>query len=278
MLIAHACEKEVSNPKLPEFRQKLAVTAFISPSDTVSYFYVSSNKKIYGELDTDMPLGKMNGYLSDGINEVELDTIQNGFKIDHKKMPVNYGQSYKLRISTSTGLNAEATCTVPGYRKFDFKVDTFSVFMQSPGPIIYNFRSMEFKVTITDIADEDNFYRISGRFVVYYSNPGTRTIFRSVSDPCFEEEFFTDKGMDGQEITLSTNMHAGAGYSSRDSACLELALFNTERSYYLYHRSLENYHDGDNPFMEMTPVFSNIDGGLGIFTSYAIDSLKYSTK
>lgn len=58
-----------------------------------------------------------------------------------------------------------------------------------------------------------------------------------------------------------------------DSSIVKIYLFNVEKSYYQYHKSLDDYNDSGNPFSEATPVYSNINGGLGVFTSYTIDSL-----
>lgn len=269
------CEKEVSNLILPEFKQKLAVAAFISPSDTVSLIYVNSNKKIFGELNTEEPIGKLSGYISDGFTEIALDTFKYGLKFSRKEMAVSFGKSYRLRIVTDKGLTAEAACTVPPARNFTFKIDTFSVQLRTPWPDYLLYRSNEFIVTIADIPGEDNYYRISGRITAYYTDLVTGMKFISTGFPNFDNEFFTDKGMDGKDIVIRTDIGSSMNFYTRDSAFLEIALLNTEKSYYLYHRSLQNYSDGDNPFMEVSPVYSNITDGLGIFSSYTIDSLFY---
>ncbi len=278
LIIPFACERDVENVRLPEFKQKLVITSFISPSDTTSYFLVTSNRKIYGELNIGEPLGTLTGSLSNGSAEVALDPIENGFRISRKKMPVEYGKTYRLKISGNGGLSSEAECTVPAERNFNIRVDTFSVPRQSQGPVPFTFRSPEFNLTIKDIAGEENFYRISARVRDYYTDHNTGLLYKSIIDSDFEEEFFTDKGMDGEEIIIKTDFSIYIDHYSRDSAILEIALFNTEKSYYLYHRSLDNYSDGENPFTEVTPVYSNILDGLGVFTSYTIDSLIYRIK
>jgi hypothetical protein len=63
-----------------------------------------------------------------------------------------------------------------------------------------------------------------------------------------------------------------------DSAFLKVYLLNTDKSYYDYHRSLGNYDSGDDPFTEPSPVFSNVNGGLGIFAAYTVDSLIFRLK
>jgi hypothetical protein len=41
---------------------------------------------------------------------------------------------------------------------------------------------------------------------------------------------------------------------------------------------LNEFDRSDNPFSEAKPVYSNIKGGLGIFTSYTMDSLRFRLK
>jgi len=49
-------------------------------------------------------------------------------------------------------------------------------------------------------------------------------------------------------------------------------------SFQTYHHSLDKYSSGGNPFTEISPAWSNIEGGLGIFASYVVDSLVFKLK
>jgi hypothetical protein len=84
--------------------------------------------------------------------------------------------------------------------------------------------------------------------------------------------FFTDKGSDGKEISQRTEGTYGY-YSTPDSIFMKIYLLNTEKSYYQFHQSLLKYNDGTVPFSEVSPLFSNITGGLGIFSAYTVDSI-----
>jgi len=78
----------------------------------------------------------------------------------------------------------------------------------------------------------------------------------------------------GKQLSLPTIYSYRPFFESpHDSLVVKIYIYNLEKSYYLYHKSLDDYNDGANPFSEATPVYSNITGGLGIFTSYTIDSL-----
>lgn len=270
MLFTVACETGVNLVEAPEFEQKLVITAFISPSDKISYFRVSSNRKLYGELETEDPLGLISGTISDGSNEVALDTFRFGLKLDHEKMQIQYGKTYKIRVLNEKGLNAEAECTVPERKNFIIEVDTFSILTDNDyySPFHGEYRSLKIKVSFSDLPGEENFYRIFGKYRGY-SPRYTMSGFVE-----FDKGFISDKGMDGKSIILNSDQHSGYELSAaKDSLFLNIYLYNTEKSYFTYHKSLEGYESGENPFTEASPVFSNITGGFGIFTSYTIDSL-----
>ena len=117
---------------LPEFIHKLSITSFLSPSDTISYVFVSSNQRIYGELNSNESTGNLTAFISDGSREIALDTSNNGFIIRHDQMDIKYGTTYKLRVISDIGLSAEAISTVPVKRNFFLKADTSSILEQYP--------------------------------------------------------------------------------------------------------------------------------------------------
>ena len=93
----------------------------------------------------------------------------------------------------------------------------------------------------------------------------------------FTRELFTDKEADS-ESAIKSSTGLVQSFSNYDSAFIKIYLMNTEKSYYLYHKSIEDYNSGDDPFSEVTPVYSNITGGLGVFTSFTVDSLFFRLK
>jgi hypothetical protein len=74
---------------------------------------------------------------------------------------------------------------------------------------------------------------------------------------------FTDKDKDGEELTFRVNL-----YSSNNKT-LVMNIISTDEHYYRYHKSFYNW-DSDNPFSEPSPIYSNIEGGLGVFASYTL--------
>jgi len=275
-LFLPGCEKNVREVKLPPFEQKLVINSFISPSDSVSMFFISSNRKIYGETGVNEETGKITGTISDGTLEVALDTTRYGFKLTRDKMQIGHGKSYTLKVESDKGLKATASCVVPRKREFLAKVDTF--FVAPPVmPEIPFHRAVKFIFTFRDIAGEKNYYRIGAKCTIYYVSQTTGEHKVYSGNISLEKEYITDAGNDGKD--LADKSIGGIAYSSaNDSVFLEVYLYNLEKSYYLYHRSLKNYNSDENPFSENSPVYSNISGGLGIFTSYTVDTLVFRLK
>jgi len=275
-IFSSACEREATNIILPEFTHRLSITSFLSPSDTISFVFVNSNQRIYGELNSKELTGILTAFISDGSREIALDTSNNGFIIRHNQMDIKYGRTYKLRVISDIGLSVEAISTVPEKRNFFLRADTFSTLEQNtylPAERIFYTTA-----TFTDYPGEDNFYKLFDMQTIYSTDSETGKVreFRS-SNSLFMKSFFTDNGMDGKEINQRTKGINDSYYSSpdsdADSVFLKIYLLNTEKSYYQFHQSLMNYDDGSVPFSEASPLFSNINGGLGIFSAYTVDSL-----
>ena len=270
-----ACEEEVRHVKLPPFEQKLVIASFISPSDSICFVTVSSNRRLYGELNDFESSGSLSGTISDGNTTLTLDSALTGLKFRNSKIKTEPGKTYRLKVMSDKGLSAEGECTVPQQRDFMIKADTSSVLHSIPG---YNtWREFNIDISFNDFPGEVNYFRLNGTFTGYMTpeEPGkTEIVRRQLS---FSKELFTDnEAGSGSVIKSSTGL--GQSFSNYDSAFIKIYLLNTEKSYYLYHKSLEDYNSGDDPFSEVTPVYSNITGGLGVFTSFTVDSLIFRLK
>jgi hypothetical protein len=268
------CETEADYVKLPEFEKKLVVTSFISPSDTVSYVIVSSNQRLYGEAGIYESPGNISGTISDGTKEVSLYLSGNRLNFDKNEMQVSYGKNYTLKVYSDLGLSAEGECSVPEKRELTTQIDTFSILHKIDNYLPWR----EFKVTVsfTDKPDVADYYRLTGMYLLYNTNQGYEK--RRWKEPMYIDKAFINDSEAGQDNMITRTFGANRYFSYYDSAFMKIYILHTEKSYYQYHKSLQSYTSGDNPFSEVTPVFSNIKGGLGVFSSYTIDSLTFRLK
>ncbi len=274
-IAACGCEKYVSFVNAPVFKQKLVVSSFLSPSDSVSYISVTSNQPVYTIVYQEEKPGALAGTITDGIKEIQLDTVETGFLFRNDKMAVVPGHTYTVRISSDKDLYAEASATIPAVKDFMIELDTLTIAHGNPGSNEY-WKEFKINAEFSDDPAETNFYSVTGRFTGYKTEESHET--RTYKERLwFEESFLKDQKKDGNNrIKITTGLSRSLGYY--DSAFVSVFIMNTEESYYLYHKSLEKYGGSDNPFSEASPVYSNIRGGLGIFTSYTMDSLRFRLK
>lgn len=267
LITTMSCEREVDYVKLPEFVQKLVISSFISPGDTISYITVTSNRRLFGELNPDENPGNLIAWISDGFKEIQLVTTKTGFKFFPVDMRIEEGKTYTLRVISDKGLSAEASCTVPFKRKIEIEVDTFRKVLTLPDLTIH--KTFMADIFLHDYAGEDNCYRIFGEQETY-----NKEFNQSPSVYRFYEmgkTVFTDIGWDGKRSLINTIPITEP--TLYDSSFLKLYVLFTDKAYFSYHQSLDSYSKNRNPFAENSPVFSNITGGLGIFSAYTSDTI-----
>jgi hypothetical protein len=291
MIITASCQKEVNDIRYPDFNLKLVINGSISPDKSTNYISVGYNHRIYGDLfkPGEMP-GDLTANLSSGdiqyslrplfhkysqmLNDttVSADSVRLGFVFDNTEIPVEEGKTYNLKVKTESGLSASASCIIPFKRNFALKIDTLRIISTDPQYSMYS--HYEAYLNYTDIQGETNYYRLLGELVRYSHQYGQSSSSNNIVPT--ENSFFTDKGYDGKtsKITLSYILNR----ASDDSVFIKIYLLNTDKTYYDYHKSIDNYSSGEDPFTEPSPLYTNVAGGLGIFASYTIDSLVFRLK
>jgi hypothetical protein len=117
---------------------------------------------------------------------------------------------------------------------------------------------IELRYEFDDAAGEINYYRLVPYEVRYMTWNTDTAIYRA------GWELFTDENADGTHISKSFTFDY---YDGGDSliAC-DMYLMNCNYDYYSFHRSVEN-SGMENPFSEPTLVYTNVNGGLGIFAA-----------
>lgn len=267
-----SCEKEADNIKYPVFKQKLVVFGILSPGNEKNYISVNSTIKIYGPKFSIVKWGNMTATISNGTNEISLDTTIGGYVFRSSDFPVEEGKTYTLRIISDFGLSAEASCTVPFRRILNIEIDTTMRQYYDTPNTGNSYSWINLDLYFNDFKGETNYYRLLS---IINSHRSTEPNYYS---PETGNEFsvISDKGHDGErfKITLPGLWKGGLP----DSTFLKAYLLNTDKVYYDYQKSLENYSSGEDPFTEPAPLYSNITGGLGIFAAFTVDSLIFRLK
>ncbi len=268
ILASSSCEKDANNVKVPQFRHKLVVTSFISPCDSVSFVTIDSNERLYGDLGDIEPLGKVKVTISDGTEKIDLQKGNIQFYFHRKDMAIRGGTTYNLEVTSDRGLRADAECSIPFQRDLKITADTIRIFHNNPD--VGTWSELNIKVFLDDPPGEKNYYGVEARMLDYNRFYGGYPYITYLNKE--EESWFNDEGYDGKRIYVNS-FSSQYNASNSDSVKAVIYILNTNKDYFTYHKSLENYSGGEDPFSEVSPVFSNINGGLGIFAGYTVDSM-----
>jgi len=263
-----SCEKDANNVKVPQFGHKLVVTSFISPHDSVSFVTIDSNERLYGDLSDTEPLGSVIVTISDGMKKIDLKKGNIQYYFRRKDMAIRAGGTYNLEVKSNNGLRADAKCPIPFQRNLNITADT--VYIHHSNPEAGSWSELKIKVFFDDPAGEKNYYCIEGRMLDYNRFYGG---YPYITDLHNEDEiWFSDEEYDGKRI-FANSFSSQYNPSTSDSVKAVIYILNTNKDYFTYHKSLTNYSGGENPFSEVSPVFTNINGGLGIFAGFTVDSM-----
>lgn len=280
---------DVNPDRLPKSDNKLVVHGYLSPQDTLLQVgvYVSS-------LVTGRNVGSFGSFF--GVVSLEGATVtlsnQNksiGLILNPKtgtynarpsQMPILVGQTYNLKV-TLNGQTVESSCTVPAAVNIkEVREDSIAGRNFSSDPKFVPPYDRTYKVFWQDPAGAANYYRVAGyafQLVRNQTAPNTFQNFPEIQQISFNRDtrngdLISDERNDGALQAsgvgrLSSYFLAANRNPILATRRVELSLIACEKTYYDYHRAVQNY-DGDNPFSEPTLVPSNIKGGLGCFAAY----------
>jgi hypothetical protein len=293
-----SCRKVATYTDPPEFVQKLVVNAYLSPDKLNNRIFISSNTKRFGELTGSFePFGNVSLYIYENSKKIQFDTVREdyfgtGYNFWIKNFNFKEGQTYNLKVISDLGLEAETSCKIPLKRNFQITVDT--TFRKTTDEYGFKISLLTAKISITDFPGVANYYRLLYLYETYrpafphkkhlsYKDAVETAIPGWAENNAWQNDHVSnDIGLDGEKFILRTiefqPYYLDSQSSDIDSAFLRIYLLNTDKPYYDFHKSLENYSLGDTPFTEPSFIYSNVKGGLGIFASYTLDSLIFRLK
>lgn len=307
-LFLAACESlvtDVDQGNLPQVESKLVVQCFISPQAARINVIVTESAPLFTEPGLKggvIPNAVVK--LSDGSREavIPFDTTNQLYSADKAALPILPGKTYFLSVTEGVR-SVHATCTVPlsAVVPNTYKIDT-----SSTGDISARDTSLTVKYSWADIAGQANFYRVRASLDLEYSVPEGVTsnqgqlIEKRVrnrfnfnwDDTIGRNDFRNDVNLDGTDFNSPTGrvrLPGPLSYSAGDGkvylsfpkskiVSVTMEVYNTDEHYFKYHRSVQTRGDSDNPFVEPSLIYTNIEGGLGCFASYNSGQVIYRPK
>ncbi len=227
---------------------------------------------------------------SDSYWNYEGDSLRLFYYINHD-LAIVHGKTYELNVSHD-GAQIYAQTTVPDPAPIDHvRLDSTEVSYEWGQSYIDEILVVEF----TDIPDQENFYVIDTQL------EETVPVFESIYDPVTGEwigeevvdtvteqrnsvkwwSLLSDRSLDGS--TLSMNFYPPSQSSfwqypipETDTISIRLRLRTVDPDLGKFYESLDDqeWTEGD-PSVEPVRIWSNIEGGLGIFGSLGISEPVY---
>lgn len=304
-----SCETIVEDidPKMfSDISEKLVMTSFISPQDTMIYVKITVSTPLFGDLTKSIANVQSNAVvtIANSSTSIQLPflTKEMAYGISTKQFKIEAGKTYTLKAKTDK-LSVEASTTVP---LENAKIDRYTLSETDVIRKIFTGQNTFTNDTIKnyevlfywkDIKTSTNFYKLSSSLFTQYLVPSILNntviykyqILQSVvnwNDDDFPstKSYFSDKNNTEielksakgdlrnssgfqQVVTLNGQTYRTKTSSANDKIYVYLS--NLSKEYYHYGLSLAAFSSArDNPFAEPAPIFTNVKNGLGCFAGY----------
>lgn len=268
-----SCEDELQVP-IPDEEPKLVINSLIGV-DSILRVHVSKSSSFQQE-NANLPLTNANVEISQNNQKLgQLIFESNGwYSLNSNVLEAN--NSYQIVVSHSNLETAKSEMEVleqVAIRNLSYQVKEEN--------------KLEFTIQFKDTPLQKDYYMILLKTVVgttsyttdYYSDDIifngnlTENSIGIQQNMLRGSKSFSDENIDGENFSISIYTYNTLLDGSNTLPEYKLELYHITSDYFKYERSITtlNNHD-DFPFFNKVNLYSNVIGGYGIFTSYAIDS------
>ncbi|MFO8067221.1 MAG: DUF4249 domain-containing protein [Bacteroidales bacterium] len=278
-----SCEDLVTNIDFPDSEPKIVVHSFISPADTAVMVLLTWSNPISSNESYWMP---------EIIEDAEVQITETGgatasldyiadrsfYSVSTEEFPIRAGEKYALSVKLPDGRSVDAECFVPYKNESLELIDTNTVYLNEwetnfrveytfvdPGinrnyyysgvykdTKYFDYENYEWRSTV------EKFWIIYGESYIYADGEEEKEYLIKAETYLYEDEYPENPPDDMPE----------------DEEFITIMLLTTDEHYYQYHKDLEYYYP-DDMFSESTHIYSNINGGLGIFAGYNKYEIKF---
>ncbi|MDQ3535694.1 MAG: DUF4249 domain-containing protein [Bacteroidota bacterium] len=263
-----SCDKEV-NLELPEASSKLVVLGFISPYDSVISIRVNLSRPLFNKYPNNYPSGyndwasQVLVSISDHTQQIYLkyDSINKHHSIERYFLNIIPGKTYYLNVASPDGKKITSYCTVPAQKEHSPVVNITQKQNKSGDYGTYFLSTIQWQ---DDILTKD-YYSFNALAINAYSSM-EEYVYAS-------NRLVSDLGTEGKIIHLNQEF-SKSKIEKIDDWYFNLYILDIDEHYFHYHKYLRST-GSIGAFLEPTTVYSNIEGGLGIFCAYNVSVYKY---
>lgn len=269
LVLFMACEKEIPL-KQEEKQSRIVVNGIFSAEDTIWIHLSESRDVLYDQIlpNIENATAKLLDASDNEIGSFTYTSEGNYYCTD--PTPVA-GATYGLRVEAAGLTTITASAETPSLISI-MSIDTATVAADQ----------LEFDISFTDDASQDNYYGISIVYHDYFEEESgeiyhheapyysTKEVYVVNGEPDIDgaryamEFFFSDKGFNGQTINFSGRRYVWP--TDSDLRFYVVGLKSLSEDLYKYKLSYSKYLDAQGDFFaEPVQVYSNITDGFGIF-------------
>ncbi|MEO9510659.1 MAG: DUF4249 family protein [Flavobacteriaceae bacterium] len=265
-----SCQETVDADKLLDTEEKVSITSYISPIDTILRVQVSkvlpaigtvfsnnddiANRALFLIEDAIVSITDEDGNTAD-FSYLEEEAI---YTSNATNLTILEGKQYFLSVLVN-GQEFNATCTIP--KKAPEILEIVRIFENEFGEAV-----AEIDLTFEDISGERNFYILGGFRMDTFDG-------ESLQIPLFFESdgLLTDTAEDGITLGETTQVFLNQEDTGPKEVTLQIAHVNEILYQNIQTSTLNNNNDG-NPFAEFSIAPNNIQGEdiIGVFAGYQI--------
>jgi len=256
-LILVSCRKKDATVKLPEVPEQLVILSFISPQDSVIKVSLTLTQPLYNNAASNQFANVENATViissALGSSVLVFDPATKNYVIDSLSLKIREGIKYTITASTPDGKSANASTQIPLANKtLSIEIDT---------------NSANLKCTWLDPSTTTDYYRVfleHSDFYVFESH----TMMGDYMDTIHEKGVYAEWMLDTENPggVLTKNFEYFPYTDSTEN--VYIYLLHVSKEYYDFGIKLPLAEVTDNPFAEPVPMYSNVNGGYGIFAGY----------
>lgn len=260
-LLFSSCERLISEIEAPQSEPKLVIYSVISPQDSIIEVKVKKSNPLFSEVTYQWDEERFPAVINATVilsGEGQSVTIPYNeafttYRINRKAFNITPGGHYELKVMVQDFIQISAECTVPEQTPPDIEI-TGTGMTEETGMMEWYF---EFR--FKDLPGIGHNYLVNVAITNY--------------DPWMEETYNYFPGFKQGNYLVSDKTNDDGFFNYRtypivpqymDTNNIWVSLSLVDENYYQYAQSVDNFQN-DNPFSEPTPIYSNIEGGLGVF-------------
>jgi hypothetical protein len=272
-----SCERLVDNVEVPRIPPQLVMYSFLSPEDSVITVQVSISTPLFENVTN--RFGNIN-YVTNAQVNIQSNTGRSatfpafddeayGYILSTSVYAIIPGETYRITVQHQ-GKTAWGETTIPATAVPIQEISHVQL-LQNNSVIGSNTPAFKIRTMWNDPANENNFYRVVvNSYFGWQIEPGGPKE-EYTFDIC-NTNMYDDQRRNGQQIVSVCDDYNFKGPG--DTANYKVLLLTTDKPYYEYHIRRLNYV-GEDPFSEPTPMYHNVNGGLGVVGSYRVSTRNY---